>query len=38
MRSTPCVDGCCGPIEIVRTRYIDFADAPPWRAVREIAG
>ena len=24
-----------GPIEIVRTRYLDFADDPPWRAVRE---
>jgi hypothetical protein len=32
--------GCSagGPIEIVRTRYIDFADDPPWRATREIAG
>jgi hypothetical protein len=24
-----------GPIEIVRTRYIDFGDDPPWRAIRE---
>jgi hypothetical protein len=24
-----------GPIEITRTRYIDYADDPPWRAVRE---
>ena len=26
-----------GPIEIVRTRYLDFADDPPWRAIRELA-
>lgn len=25
-----------GPIDIVRTRYIDFDDDPPWRAIREI--
>ena len=24
-----------GPIEITRTRYLDFADDPPWRALRE---
>lgn len=24
-----------GRIEIIRTRYIDFADDPPWRAIRE---
>jgi hypothetical protein len=24
-----------GPIEIIRTRYLDFADDPPWRASRE---
>jgi hypothetical protein len=24
-----------GPIHIIRTRYLDFADDPPWRAVRE---
>ena len=24
-----------GPIEITRTRYLDFADDPPWRAIRE---
>ena len=24
-----------GPIEIIRTRYIDFADDPPWRAIRD---
>jgi hypothetical protein len=24
-----------GDIEIIRTRYIDFGDDPPWRAIRE---
>ena len=24
-----------GPIEIIRTRYLDYAEDPPWRAVRE---
>jgi hypothetical protein len=24
-----------GPIEIIRTRYIDFADDPAWRAIRQ---
>jgi hypothetical protein len=24
-----------GPIEIIRTRYIDYRDARPWRAIRE---
>jgi hypothetical protein len=27
-----------GPIDIVRTRYIDFHDDPPWRAIREMRG
>lgn len=24
-----------GPIDILRTRYIDFGDDPPWRAIRQ---
>ena len=24
-----------GPIDILRTRYIDYRDDPPWRAIRE---
>lgn len=27
-----------GSIVIVRTRYIDFDDDPPWRAIREMRG
>lgn len=25
-----------GAIQIIRTRYIDFGDDPPWRAIREF--
>jgi hypothetical protein len=27
-----------GPIEIIRTRYLDYAGVRPWRAVRERSG